>query len=452
MNHHEAPNIENTPDSCSGDDISAQRRESPQTILSSYLTAKVREDKFWGTGDSVAFQETAYRGTQRTISTAGAGLVGGVAGFLLSEPYRNLVDQTGLTSGSVADIIVSIGVWFALILLGIGGAVTAADAVVNRDWSKARFLLVRAAPFLVVGGIIAGFIAQIAYQNLVDFEQVSRAYDQCFRAGDDICREALFAQIPGRAIGWGIAGMLGGIPIGLAASSPRLAQNGAVGGLIGGLIGGAAFDPLGTIFTGGTGGVARLVGVVLIGTLIGIGFSVITTARTSAFVEVLNGDSVGTQFPITDDVMLVGCANNTAITLRGDRDVKEHHFELRWDGSNASFACVGKSPMIEVDGVAASSGTIPLGSTVKVGRTELRVLGSRGPAPRSPGTAPSGGSTTMGADRGDAASDRPNVATRAINPRPQQPLQQRRSGESTGRPVTPPGRPTIPINPPDSTL
>ena len=394
----------------------------------------------------MAFQETAYRGAQRTISTAIAGLVGGVVGFLLSEPYGSFVDQTSLAPGSIADIVVSIGFWFALILIGIGGAVTTADAIVNRDWAKARFLLLRAAPFLIIGGVIAGFIAQIAYQNLVDFDQVSRALDQCFRDGDDVCSEALLAQIPGRAIGWGIAGMLGGIPIGLAASSRKLAQNGAIGGLIGGLLGGAAFDPIGTfIITSGDGGVARFVGVVLIGTLIGIAFSVITTARTSAFVEVLSGDFAGTQFPITDEVMLVGCANNTAITLRGDRDVKEHHFELRWDGANATFACVRNSPMIEVDGVAASTGPIPLGSTVKVGRTELRVLGARGPAPKPSGTARPGASAK---DVGPNTStpDRPNVTTRAVTP----PTPRPSSGGSTGRPSTPQSRPTIPINPPDS--
>jgi hypothetical protein len=397
----------------------------------------------------MAFQETAYRGAQRTISTAVAGLVGGAVAFALSEPYNNYIDTTGFNTGSVVDIIVSVGFWFALILIGIGGAVTTADAVVNRDWAKARFLLIRAAPFLVVGGIVSGFVAQIAYQNLVDFDQVSRAFDRCFAEGDDICRDALFAQIPGRAIGWGIAGMLGGIPIGLAASSKKLAQNGAVGGLIGGLIGGAVFDPIGIVFTSGTGGVARFVGVVIIGTLIGIAFSVITTARTTAFVEVLNGDFAGTQFPITDDVMLVGCANNTAITLRGDRDVKEHHFELRWDGADASFACVRNSPMIEVDGTPSSAGQIPLGAIIKVGRTELRIQAAKGAltsgGPRRGSSAPPAGPKGGAAAIDDKA--RPNITTRDV-PRP--PTPKERPSSSTRSSTDPSSRPSIPIKPPES--
>lgn len=397
----------------------------------------------------VGFQETAYRGAQRTISTAIAGLVGGGIAFLLSEPYGAFVDTTGFNAGSVVDIVVSIGLWFALVLIGIGGAVTTADAVINRDWAKARFLILRAAPYLIVGGIVAGFIAQIAYQNLVDFEQVNRELDRCFAQGDDICSQALLAQVPGRAIGWGIAGMLGGIPIGLAASSRRLAQNGAIGGLIGGLIGGAAFDPIGLIFTSGTGGVERFVGILLIGTLIGVAFSLITTARTTAFVEIMNGDAAGTQFPITDEVMLVGCANNAAITLRGDREVKEHHFQLKWDGAHASFECVRNSPMLEVDGTATSSGLIPLGATVKVGRTELTVRAAKGVLSggrRSP-TTPSTRRPAASDAPGDSTS-RPNIATRnesspSVPPKPtERPSSQRSTARSD--------RPTIPTKPTNS--
>lgn len=396
----------------------------------------------------MAFEETAYRGRQRTVSTALAGLFGAGAAFLLSEPYGVFIDTTDFNAGSFVDIVVGIGVWFALVLVGIGGAVTAADAILNRDWAKARFLLFRAAPFLVVGGIVAGFIAQIAYQNLVDFERVSREFDRCFTQGDNICAGALLAQVPGRAIGWGIAGMLGGIPIGLAASSRRLVQNGAVGGLIGGLIGGAAFDPIGLIFSGGTGGVARLVGILLIGVLIGVAFSLITTARISAFVEIRNGDFAGAQFPITDDAMLVGCASNAAITLRGDREVKEHHFQLRWDGEHAFFDCVRNSPMLEVDGVASSSGPIPLGATVKVGRTEFRVLDAKAlPAatgrsmarPTSPDPNANGGS--------NSSSARPSITTRGVSkpvvpPKPAEP-------SSPQSPFSRNNRPTIPIKPRD---
>lgn len=392
-------------------------------------------------GANVAFQETSFRASQRTASTAIAGLAGGVIGFALSEIYSNLVDSRATFESQAIDIIVGVGIWFALALLGIGGALSAADSIINKDWQKAGFRVLRAAPFLIVGGIAAGFIAQIVYQNIVDFETVGRELDRCFEAGERLCSAALAAQTPGRAIGWGVAGMLGGIPIGLAASSKTLTQNGAVGGLIGGLIGGAAFDPIGLLIVSGPEGLSRLVGFLLIGGLIGAAFSAITAARTSVFLEVVSGDHARTQFPLTDSTMLVGCAANAAITLRGDREVKEHHFVLSWDGQRLSYECVRSSPAIDIDGTSATSGEIPIGSTITVGRTQLRAIGSRSTA------GPFGGKTTVDdatkpptTPRAPAPQSRPNIDTRN-----DQPKQSPRRPPAAGPTSAPPARPSIPI-------
>ena len=401
------------------------------------------------TGALVAFKETSFRASQRTASTAIAGLIGGVIGFALSETYWYVIETQEAVAAAELGIGTRVGVWFALVILGVGGALTAADSAINRDWQKAGFLLLRAAPYLVIGGVIAGYIAQIAYQSIVDFEAVSREFDRCFDARDSICSSALVKQIPGRAIGWGVAGMLGGIPIGLAASSRTLTQNGAIGGLIGGLIGGAAFDPVGSFIVGGPDGLPRLIGIVLIGTLIGVAFSAITAARTSVFLEVTSGDHAGTQYPITDSSMLVGCAANAAITLRGDRDIKEHHFTLSWDGSRLSYECVRNSPAIDVDGTSATSGEIPLGSTITVGKTQLRALGSRSAASTSPAS-PSPRSTTPTTPSGPSAGPtappaRPSIGTRDVpaNPSP------RASAPARQEPSAPAARPSIPTKKPD---
>ena len=386
-------------------------------------------------------QETRYNANRRTVGTAAAGFVGGIIGFALSEPMQYLVDDRAFESEFVS-ILVGVGLWFALVVLGIGGAVTAADSILNRDWEKARYLLLRAAPLLLIGGIVAGFIAQLVYQNIVDFEAASRAYDRCFAAEDYGCAAADAIYRPGRAIGWGVAGLLGGIPVGLAASSRRLAQNGAVGGLLGGLVGGALFDSIDNIIPFGPPGQPRFIGIVLIGTLIGVAFSLITAARTEVFLEVLTGDFVGTQFPLTDAKMIVGCAANAGITLRGDRGIKEHHIELAWDGTNASFTCVRNSPAIEVDGVASTSGPLPLGATVRIGSTDLRLLGSRG---RSAGQGAGPAATKPAVD--DAPKGRPTITTRdspVVAPRPTPP----RESAAEDRPSRG-SRPSIPTRPSD---
>jgi hypothetical protein len=398
------------------------------------------------TGADMAFQETSFRANKRTASTAIFGLTGGIVGFALSEPYRYFVDAWGTFSSIYIDIIVNIGFWFALILLGVGGALTASDSIINRDWQKAGFLLLRAAPFLVIGGIAAGFVAQIVYQNIVDFEAVTREFDRCFASGDTVCTSALTKQMPGRAIGWGVAGMLGGIPIGLAASSRTLTQNGAIGGAIGGLVGGAAFDPIGIFIVGGPDGLPRLVGIVLIGALIGVAFSAITAARTSVFLEVASGDYTGTQFPITDASMLVGCAANAAITLRGDREIKENHFTLSWDGTRLTYECVRNSPAIDVDGTMGTSGDIPIGSSITVGQTKLRALGSRSAVAAPPSSTTPGGAGPTGSSSTTAApAARPNIDTRTST----SDTSSRGAAAQRPNPPTPPARPSIPIKKPN---
>lgn len=397
------------------------------------------------TGDILAFKETSFRASQRTASTAIAGLIGGAIGFALSETYRTFADTWGTFESQAIDIVVSIGIWFALALLGIGGALAAADSIINKDWQKAGFRILRAAPFLIVGGIAAGFIAQIVYQNIVDFEAVGRELDLCFEAGDRLCSAALVAQTPGRAIGWGVAGMLGGIPIGLAASSRTLTQNGAIGGLIGGLIGGAAFDPIALFIIGGPNGLPRMVGLVIIGALIGAAFSAITAARTNVFLEVLTGDYAGTQFPLTDSNMLVGCAANAAVTLRGDRDIKEHHFTLSWDGQRLSYECVRNSPAIDVDGTSATSGEIPMGSTITVGRTQLKAVGARSAAAPPAGSSTAGGTTTPPPAPGvPTPPSRPSVDTRRDQPAPSS-----LKPPTAGPKPAPTARPSIPVKKPD---
>jgi hypothetical protein len=384
-------------------------------------------------------QETRYRTNRRTVGTAAAGFAGGIIGFALSEPMQYVTETREFGSG-FTSVLVHVGLWFALVVLGIGGAVTTADSLLNRDWAKARYLFLRAAPLLLIGGVIAGFIAQLVYQNMIDFDAAARAFERCNQTGDVSCAAADAIYRPGRAVGWGVAGMLGGIPIGLAASSRRLAQNGAIGGLLGGLVGGALFDSIDNFIPFGPPGLPRVIGIVLIGTLIGVAFSLITAARTEVFLEVLNGDFVGTQFPLTDAKMIVGCAANAGVTLRGDRGIKEHHIEIHWDGSAATFSTVRNSPAIEVDGASSASGPLPLGATLRIGSTELRLLGSRGRSQN-----PAGGTSSTSPSAPDAPLGRPTITTRDA-PTDPRPTSHRRETPSTDQ-QQPRQRPTIPTRP-----
>ena len=275
----------------------------------------------------------------------GFGAAGGVLGYALSELIMD-VDSDDLQT--LEEMRVQTGFWFALILLGIGAAIIAGSALLNRTPPATETILVGLAAILV-GGFISGYVAQLVYENMVNWESEVTKSD---------------IRLP-RAIGWLIAGGLGGVAVGLAFRSAKRVQNGVMGGSAGGFIGGLLFDSFGTAST------ARLIGIVLVGALMGGLIGLIESARTSVWICVVSGELGGRQFPVVDDVSSVGRSRSNRICLPGDSGIAEKHFEIRLDDGGAAFVCmVGQ---VAHNSVVATSGRLKHGDSLVVGRTELKV-------------------------------------------------------------------------------
>ena len=281
----------------------------------------------------------------RIGQTLGFGAAGGVLGFALSEV---IMDVDSSEFQSLEEMRVQTGFWFALILLGIGAAIIAGNAFLNRTPPATETILVGLAAVLV-GGFISGYVAQLVYENMINWES-------------DVTQSDV--RLP-RAIGWLIAGGLGGTAVGLAFRSAKRVQNGVMGGSAGGFIGGLLFDSFGTAST------ARLIGIVLVGALMGGLIGLIESARTSVWVSVVSGELRGRQFPVVDDVTSVGRSRSNRICLPGDSGIAEKHLEICLDEAGAAFVCtVGQ--VGHNNGVAAS-GRLKHGDSLVVGKTELKV-------------------------------------------------------------------------------
>jgi hypothetical protein len=285
-----------------------------------------------------------------------AGLVGGVIGAVLSE-----VIQGGGESRFFSDSLeMSTGVWFALALLGIGAAMSVSQGISERNPEKSSQAALLAIPASLVGGFIAGVIAQSVYGPLAD--------------------SGLPNEIP-RAVGWAIAGGLGGAAVGAGFRSLVRVRNCAIGGLAGGFVGGLAFNTVGEIV--GSGFSSRLVGITLIGALMGLAVGLIDKVTVTSVIEQAMREGAPIRFSLFDQSTILGCAGNVGITVKGDPNVSEHHLRLTKQGSSLGFQCVGNASPITVNGQQATSGMLNNGDVFIVGNTQLRyVAGKSGGQPQ----------------------------------------------------------------------
>ena len=166
------------------------------------------------------FKETpgGIKTTNRLGILALSGLIGGIIGFALSEMFG-----PDPSNSSPSQLKIDTGIWFALAMFGMGAAIVAGNAFLDRKPPAPENIAI-AVGALLVGGFIAGYLAQTVYWSMLE----NASQDTSVR--------------PARAIGWLIAGALGGVAVGSSFRTFKRIQNGLLGGAAGGLIGGLLFD------------------------------------------------------------------------------------------------------------------------------------------------------------------------------------------------------------------
>lgn len=241
----------------------------------------------------------------RTYYYAVLGAIGGLIGWQIS-------DMLGLSFSP--NIYLSEAVVGALVGLSIGLLIGITEGVMTRNFVQAA----KSGLFSGVLGLVAGAIGLPLSEGL--FQTVG-------------------AGVFGRALGWGVFGLLIGLAEGVVGKSQ--AWKGMLGGFIGGSLGGGLLegahhwlkDPL----------VGKAAGLVLLGASVGAFISLIVVLLSRAWMEVTSGKLKGTEF-ILDKFMrpngpavAIGSSPLKSEIVLPDPDISPQHAMLSGDGMHFSI-------------------------------------------------------------------------------------------------------------------
>ena len=274
----------------------------------------------------------------RTYFYAVLGAIGGLIGWQVS-------DMLGLSF--VSNLYFSEAVVGALVGLCIGLFIGITEGVMTRNIVQA----LKSGLFSGLLGLIAGGIGLPLSEFL--FQSVG-------------------AGILGRALGWGVFGLLIGLAEGVVGKSQI--WKGMLGGLIGGALGGvlleAAHSWLKDPLTG------KAAGLVLLGASVGAFISLIVVLLSRAWLEVTSGKLKGTEF-ILDKFMhaggpaiAIGSSPLKSEIVLPDPDIAPQHAMLTGDGKQFSVKDMSLSGTF-INNKKIERVQLANGQKIRMGNTEM---------------------------------------------------------------------------------
>ena len=274
----------------------------------------------------------------RTYFYAVLGAIGGLIGWQVS-------DMLGLSF--VSNLYLSEAVVGALIGLCIGLFIGITEGLMTRNVVQA----LKSGSFSGLLGLVAGGIGLPLSEFL--FQSVG-------------------AGILGRALGWGVFGLLIGLAEGVVGKSQI--WKGMLGGLIGGALGGvlleAAHNWLKDPLTG------KAAGLVLLGASVGAFISLIVVLLSRAWLEVTSGKLKGTEF-ILDKFMhaggpaiAIGSSPLKSEIVLPDPDIAPQHAMLTGDGKQFSVKDMSLSGTF-INNKKIERVRLANGQKIRMGNTEM---------------------------------------------------------------------------------
>jgi hypothetical protein len=274
----------------------------------------------------------------RTYFYAIFGAIGGLIGWQMS-------DYLGLSF--ITNLYLSEAVVGALIGFVIGLFIGITEGLLTQNFVQA----LRAGLFSALLGLIAGAIGLPLSEFLF---------------------QAVGAGLLGRALGWGVFGLLLGLAEGVVGKSQ--AWKGMLGGLIGGVLGGALLESAPTWLSNPLTGKAA--GLVLLGASVSAFISLIVVLLSRAWLEVSSGKLKGTEF-ILDKFMKAGgpaiaigsSALKSEIVLP-DPDIAPQHAMLTGDGMRFSLKDMSLAGTY-INGKKIERTQLSNGQKIRMGNTEM---------------------------------------------------------------------------------
>jgi hypothetical protein len=274
----------------------------------------------------------------RTYYYAVLGAIGGLIGWQLS-------DLLGLSI--VTNLYLSEAIVGALVGLVIGLFIGLTEGLLTRNFVQA----IKSGLFSALLGMIAGGIGLPLSEYLF---------------------QAVGAGILGRALGWGIFGLLLGLAEGIVGKSQ--VWKGMLGGLIGGALGGILLESAHNWLQDPLAGKAA--GLVLLGASVGAFISLIVTLLSRAWLEITSGKLKGTEF-ILDKFMraggpavAIGSSPLKSEIVIPDPDISPQHAMLTGDGSVFTLKDMSLSGTT-INGRKIERTQLANGQKIRMGNTDM---------------------------------------------------------------------------------
>ncbi len=266
------------------------------------------------------------------------GAIGGLVGWQISN-------MLGLSF--IHNIYLSEAVVGALVGLSIGLLIGVVEGVITRNF----VLLVKSGGFNCLLGAAAGAIGL----------PLSEFMFQIVGAG-----------FLGRALGWGLFGLLLGLAQGVTGKSQ--AWKGMLGGLIGGVFGGVLLDLTRLLLKDPQ--VGKMAGLVLLGASTGAFISLMVTLLKRAWLEVTSGKLKGAEF-ILDKFLrrggpsiAIGSSTLKSEIVFPDPDIAPQHALLTGNGSNFTIKDISQSGTF-INKHRINQMQLANRQTIRMGNTEM---------------------------------------------------------------------------------
>jgi hypothetical protein len=274
----------------------------------------------------------------RTYYYAVLGAIGGLIGWQLS-------DLLGLSI--VTNLYLSEAIVGAMVGLIIGLFIGIAEGLLTRNFVQAM----KSGLFSAMLGMVAGAIGLPLSEFLF---------------------QAVGAGMLGRALGWGVFGLLLGLAEGVVGRSQ--AWKGMLGGLIGGVLGGILLESAHTWLADPLTGKAA--GLVLLGAAVGAFISLIVVLLSRAWLEITSGKLKGTEF-ILDKFMraggptiAIGSSPLKSEIVIPDPDIAPQHAMLSGDGNTFTLKDMSISGTT-INGRKIERTQLANGQKIRMGNTDM---------------------------------------------------------------------------------
>lgn len=266
----------------------------------------------------------------------------------------------------VAVVLVLLPAFCAL----LAGCIASADDFASGSVARGTIF----AGIGAIGGLLGGLVAHVVGGIVMSI--ILRVFIESSGAPDSRSELLLLAMIA-RVPAWTVAGALTGLVCGALGRSGRRALLGLAGGAAGGLIGGLVFDPVSFALTsegdGGSAAVSRLLGLLSVGVVSGIGIAFAEDAAKSAWLVIERGRLIGKQFIIYRNPTRIGAAYSNDVFLFKDQLVQPEHAQIVKRGGQYAVEARGGA-LVRVNGKPVATARIVGNDVIQIGETVLRFM------------------------------------------------------------------------------